>query len=168
MVLSQECPTATGMIEVEVMNRHLNEYTFSTSVVPGLQFPCALHEILIEDDYQKMPSTKHRLWVLSLLNAVPDQRFARQQTLDKGDVIDWPVKFLHPSMNTKVTTAFLKELKTFFQDLYGNDLNYVPPRITKYARCTVNGQTYSSKYNSIDRGSIVKSVFVSFLPSLLL
>ena len=32
--------------------------------------------------------------------------------------------------------------------------------IDKFARCIVNGVTYSSDYNSSDRGSIVKAMFV--------
>ena len=34
------------------------------------------------------------------------------------------------------------------------------PRIDKFGRCTVNGQTYSSDFNSTDRGSLVKAFFV--------
>ena len=34
------------------------------------------------------------------------------------------------------------------------------PRIDKFGRCTVNGQTYSSDFNSTDRCSVVKAFFV--------
>ncbi len=40
------------------------------------------------------------------------------------------------------------------------DFEYLRPRITKYGRCSVNGQIFSSNFNSTDRGSIVKAMFV--------
>ena len=45
--------------------------------------------------------------------------------------------------------------------MYYEDVNvYINPRIDKFRCCTVNGQTYSSVFNSTDRGSVVKAYFV--------
>ncbi len=89
-----------------------------------------------------------------------DDKFEFQMLLDRGLVRDWPMHFMHPcKLNVRVTSAFLGELCTFFNDLYGNDCEYVQPRINKYGRCIVNGQKFSSDFNSTDRGSIVKSMF---------
>ena len=42
--------------------------------------------------------------------------------------------------------------------LYSTDVS-VLPLIDKFGRCLVNVQTFSSEYNSINRGSVVKSMF---------
>ena len=60
----------------------------------------------------------------------------------------------------RVDQSFLHELKAFFEDLYGNDLEHIHPRISKYGRCLVNGQNFSSDFNTTDRGSVVKAMFV--------
>ena len=54
---------------------------------------------------------------------------------------------------------FLNVLKDSLQALYGDCVQYVSPRINKYARCSVNGQVFLSNFNSTDRGSIVKALF---------
>ena len=55
---------------------------------------------------------------------------------------------------------FLIVLKDTLKVLYHDDcVQYVSPRINKYARCSVNGQIFSSNLNSTDRGSIVKALF---------
>ena len=54
-----------------------------------------------------------------------------------------------------------KHIEEFCKKVYNTDGNvYVNPRIDKFGRCTVNGQTYSSDFNSTDRGSVVKAFFV--------
>ena len=42
---------------------------------------------------------------------------------------------------------------------YDGDV-YVKHQIDKYGWCSVNGQTFSSDFNSTDRGSIDKAMFV--------
>ena len=54
---------------------------------------------------------------------------------------------------------FLSILKDSLEALYGDCVQYVSPRINMYARCSVNGQVFSSNFNSTDRGSIVKALF---------
>ena len=45
--------------------------------------------------------------------------------------------------------------------VYTEDVNaYIKPTYDKFGRCTVNGLTYSSDFNSTDRGSVVKACFV--------
>ena len=56
--------------------------------------------------------------------------------------------------------SFLNELQAFFQGIYGCRIEYIQPRINKFGRCVVNGQSFSSDFNSTDRGSVVKSMFV--------
>lgn len=103
----------------------------------------------------------HSATVLFILSYSFDDKFEFQMILDRGNVSDWPVHFMHPcKLNVRVTPAFLGELRTFFNKLYGNECEYVQPRIGKYGRCIVNGQKFSSDFNSTDRGSIVKAMFV--------
>ena len=58
------------------------------------------------------------------------------------------------------------------RNLFNTDDNfYANPRIDKFGRCTVNGQTYSSDFNSTDRGSVVKAflcqkIAMNFIPIL--
>lgn len=155
-------PNSNRSIEVEVMNRHLRDYTFCSIPVQSEGIPTVLKGLISEDSESHMTSAFHVHWVKCILSTVPDRRFMRQQTIDKGDVVDWPVVMLHPSKKSaKVAPQFHHELKSFFQDMYGNEFTYVPQRVNKYGRCTVNGQTFSSDFNSTDRGSIVKTMFVN-------
>ena len=75
-------------------------------------FPQVLKEVMLssspnEDVDYTFPQTH---WVLSALNTVPENRFICQQTLDKGDVINWPLKLMHPSRKNRVNQDFLVEL----------------------------------------------------------
>lgn len=68
----------------------------------------------------------------------------------------WPVVFLPPHRgNKRVQFAFLKDLKTYFRQLYNDAFLLVEPRIDIFARCNVNGTTFSSQFNRTDRGSTV-------------
>ena len=76
-----------------------------------------------------------------------------------NDVENWPVKFKSPKkVHIRCKPELLRELNFFFGDLYENNLDYIQPRINKFGRCEVNGQKFSSDFNSTDRGSIVKVV----------
>lgn len=71
------------------------------------------------------------------------------------------MNFMHSrKLNVRVTLAFLGEMHAFFSNLYGSDCEYIQPRISKFGRCQVNGETFSSDFNSTDRSSIVQSMFV--------
>ena len=54
---------------------------------------------------------------------------------------------------------FYGEVKEFCASVYDYEA-YLSEYIDKFARCKVNGVTYSSDYNSSERGSIVKAMFV--------
>ncbi len=79
--------------------------------------------------------------------------------LDRGEVEDWPMELKHPcKRNVRINSTFKTELRA---GLYGSDITYyIRPRIDKFGRCIVNGINYSSDFNSTDRGSVVKSMFV--------
>ena len=52
-------------------------------------------------------------------------------------------------------------MKNFAKKIYNTDGNvYVNPRIDKFGRCTVNGQTFFSDFNFTDRGTVVMAFFV--------
>ena len=85
-----------------------------------------------------------------------------QQVVDKGEVdkFQWSTVFMHPKkLNVLMDREFLSELKDSLEAPYGDCVQYVSPRINKYARCSVNGQVFSSNFTSTDRGSIVKALF---------
>ena len=61
----------------------------------------------------------------------------------------------------KVDEQVHRQLVEYCKKVYYEDVNvYINPRIDKFRCCTVNGQTYSSDFNSTDRGSVVKAYFV--------
>lgn len=159
-------PKSNRNIETEVMNKLLHSFTIYSVALPIIEhpdFPPGLKDVISssDDDDDQEFTYPQTYWVLSALNTISEDRFLCQQTLDKGDVNHWPVKLIHPSkMNVRVNPNFLSELRSFFEDLYGTDLSYVHPRINKFGRCLVNGITFSSDYNSTDRGSVVKAMFV--------
>ena len=99
--------------------------------------------------------------VLALLIQPEGQdRFAFQHAIDQGDVQDWPIRMQHPSKcNVRVDEDFYQQIVEFCNNTYDGDV-YVKHQIDKYGRCSVNGQTFSSDFNSTDRGSIVKAMFV--------
>ena len=95
-----------------------------------------------------------------LLQQPSEQQFEFQCKLDRGNEPDWPLELLHPSRShIKVSDQFHDYLTKFIRNLYSVEVN-VNPFIDKFGRCRVNGQVYSSEYNSTDRGSIVKCMFV--------
>ncbi len=96
--------------------------------------------------------------VLSRLQHSFEDRFECQMMLDQGEVEDWPMELKHPcKRNVRINSTFKTELRAFFN---GSDITYIRPRIDKFGRCIVNGINYSSDFNSTDRGSVVKSMFV--------
>ncbi|SMN01272.1 hypothetical protein SPONN_2357 [uncultured Candidatus Thioglobus sp.] len=156
-------PNSRRCVEVEVLDRFLREFTFSTIDLPKVD-PALVPNSLkgfadipeLEDELPPYPTTAY---VLSLLNCSPENHFSTQQEIDRGEVKDWPVKLLFPSKTVRLTPSFYKELASFFDGLYGDSLHYVQPRIRKYGRCCVNGQYFSSNFNSTERGSVVKAMF---------
>ena len=71
------------------------------------------------------------------------------------DVLNWPIELLRPSqLRVRVSVEFIGELEEHLRSTVS-----ALPLIDKFARCFVNGQTFSSENNSTDRGSVVKSMF---------
>ena len=97
----------------------------------------------------------------SLYNSEDIDYFELHCKIDRGEADDWPVEFHHPSKShVKVDDQLHRQLVEYCK-VYDEDFNvYINPRIDKFGRCTVNGQTYSSDFNSTDRGSVVKAYFV--------
>ena len=160
-------PNSNRNIEVEVANRFLRDFSFNSTNLPDINVfdvPANLKELTAtsmggEKEIFPFPLT---LFVLTALNPCPEERFEHQLVVDRGDVKDWPIEFHHPCQrNLKIRrSSHFSELSSFFEALYGTDFEYLRPRITKYGRCSVNGQTFSSDFNSTDRGSVVKAMFV--------
>lgn len=157
-------PNSNRCIEVEVANRFVRDISFSNCDIPSMNLsdvPNTLMEFVTDDNDFEQPAYPQTFWLLSLLSCTPGCRLESQMALDRGDVFDWVLELKHPcKLNVRVRGSFLSEIRAFFEGLYGNDIDYVQPRIHKYGRCIVNGQQFSSAFNSTDRGSIVKSMFV--------
>ena len=99
-------------------------------------------------------------YVIQKFNQLSMDNYEFQCKVDRGDVTNWTVQLLHPRRcRVKVCGTFYDELCHFFHNMYEVDV-YVKPIIDKYGRCAVNGQTFSSQYNSTDRCSVVKAMFV--------
>ncbi|KAL5486830.1 hypothetical protein EMCRGX_G019363 [Ephydatia muelleri] len=99
----------------------------------------------------------------SLYNSKDIDYFELQCKIDRDESENWPIEFHHPSKShvVKVDDQVHRQLVEYCNKVYYEDANvYINPRIDKFGRCTVNGQTYSSDFNSTDRGSVVKAYFV--------
>ena len=98
----------------------------------------------------------------SLYNSEDLDYFELQCKIDRGEADDWPIEFHHPSKShVKVDEQAHQQLVEYCKKVYYEGVNvYINPRIDKFGRYTVNGQTYSSDFNSTDRGSVVKAYFV--------
>lgn len=159
-------PNSNRCIEVEVANRFVRDISFSNCNIPIMNATNDIPKILRDfvypdDDEMQQPPYPQTLWVRTLLSGTSDDRLELQMLVDRGDVSDWPIELKHPcKLNVRIKGAIFTEIRTFFEGLYGNDLEYIQPRIHKYGRCMVNGQHFSSDFNSTDRGSVVKSMFV--------
>lgn len=153
-------PNSNRCVELDVLDRYLCDFAFTNADILSQQLPNTLKEALTDEELN-IDSYPQMFWVLSFLRTDPAMRFACQQQVDKGEVANWPIKYLHPTKTkVKAYPEFLKDLHTFFEDVYGNSVNYISPRISKYGRCWVNGQKFSSEFNSTERGSVVKAMFV--------
>ena len=165
---TSSCQNSNRCIEVEVGSIFVQDILFNSSSthlpstsISGSIVPHNLRKFVLSDDDNIQVPYQHSFFVLYILSYSYEDKFECQMIVDRGDVDDWPLQFMHPKKrNVRIKAAFLGELLTFFDGLYGNKCEYVQPRITKYGRCTVNGQTFSSDFNSTDRGSIVKAMFV--------
>ena len=137
--------------------------SLALSFVPtiyGTTIPPSLINFLksTEDNADHYPQT---LLLLRLLHGSGgnELKFHIQEDLDRGYVENWPVHFNTPKRyNVKCSKDMLTELKLFFEDHF-DDVAYVQPRIDKFGRCEVNGQKFSSDYNSTNRGNLVKVMF---------
>ena len=156
-------PNSNRSIETEVANKFVHSISFSSANVPSIDMskvPRNLKDFMstTDEEYQVEYPLSHL--VMSTINEFDDKYEALLQ-LDRGVVGDWPVEYKYPcKRKVKIIPSFLTELQSFFDGLYGSNLNYIEPRIDKYGRCVVNGINFSSDFNSTDRGCIVKCVFV--------
>ena len=157
-------PNNNRNVEMEFTNRFLQDTMFANadiSAISQTEIPSPLREFISEDDGDGHLPYSGTYWVLSLLNGPRDKRMEAQLNVDRGDVEQWPLELKHPKKaGVKVSPSLLDELKCFFKELYGTEFQYVKPRIDKYGRCRVNGQNFSSDFNSTDRGSLVKTLYV--------
>ena len=98
----------------------------------------------------------------SLYNSEDLDYFELQCKIDRGEADNWPIEFHFPSRHhMKVDEQIHRQLVEYCKKVYNEDVNVdIKPRIDKFGHCTVNGQTYSSDFNSTDRGSTVKAYFV--------
>ena len=158
-------PNSKRSVEVEVANRFIQDISFSNFDIPNISnIPNSLREFADRaDDQGEMHPYPQTLRVIEVLSNTEDMtRFETQLAIDRGDVDEsWPLRFKYPTkLNVRIKPVFHSEICSFLEKLYGSDIEYVQPRVNKYGRCIVNGLQFSSEFNSTDRGSIVKSLFV--------
>lgn len=66
---------------------------------------------------------------------------------------EWTIEMLPPRrMKQRPKDTFYSELKNYLAYIHEDSLLFVEPRIDTFARCVVNGSTFSSAYNRTDRG----------------
>ena len=155
-----EFPNSKVDIEPQIMNRILLQFSYASSSLPvitsSLNVPKSLKCVTTIESHQVFHTSP-----MNLIRLQPaEMRFAFLRKIDQGNIVDWPIELKHPSKcNLKIETIFYEELVQFCKNIYDTDI-YVHPRMDKFGRCVVSDQIYSSEFNSTDRGSIVKAMFV--------
>ena len=160
--LLAEIPNSKVNIEPQIMNRMLLQFSYASSTLPVI--PCSLADVpksLKCVTAIETPVTFRKRHLNSILQEPPDSRFAFQRKIDQGNVADWPIELLHPSKcNLIIDTMFYEELVEFCKNTYDTEV-HIHRRMDKFGRCVVNDHMYSSEFNSTERGSIVKAMFVT-------
>ena len=85
-----------------------------------------------------------------------DRSLELQMKVEREDLEEvecWPIEMLPPRrLKQRPKIQFYSELKSYLEDIHEESLVFVEPRIDIFARCLVNGSTFSSAYNRTDRG----------------
>lgn len=147
-------PTNNRGIENEVLNRFLLEFTFNQTQLPCVSVcqPELIHPEVHSNLLYTRRSGGH--CPCSMLNQTRDLKC--NKWLIKKVLTNQNGQWHPKKLNVLMDREFLSVLKETIDMLYASN---VSPRINKYGRCSVNGQTFSSNFNSTDRGSIVKALF---------
>ena len=152
-----EIPNNGRNIESQIMVKLLQQLCFSSCELPNIsaKTSTALKPILATD--VEMDADNYAVYQYKLYTSPVLDRFEYQCSIDRGEIDHWPIEFLHPSKSrVKVDKEVYKNIEEFCKKVYNTDGNvYANPMIDKFGRCAVNGQTYSSDFNSTDRGSVV-------------
>ena len=124
-------------------DRHLAEGTEEWVVYQRIQAERLFRGI--ENIYMMAPSTS------------PESDLEIQLKVEREDLeeIDqkWTVKMLPPlRIKQRPKLEFYNKLKKYMSDIHEDSFLFVEPRIDTFARCVVNGSTFSSAYNRTDRG----------------
>ena len=70
---------------------------------------------------------------------------------DLEEVQCWPIEMLPPRrLKQRPKIQLYSELKSYLENIHEESLVFVEPRIDIFARCLVNGSTFSSAYNRTD------------------
>ena len=85
-----------------------------------------------------------------------DRSLVLQMKVEREDLEGleyWPIAMLPPRrLKQRPKIQFHGDLKSYLEDIHEESLVFVEPRIDIFARCLVNGSTFSSAYNRTDRG----------------
>ena len=99
-------------------------------------------------------SQRKSLFAAQYFAETQDCVFERQTAVELMDidVNSWKVEFLHPKRSDVLISAeMFSELKRYFTDIYEEECQFINARVTKWARCRVNGTCFSSDLNRSDR-----------------
>ena len=136
------------------MYRMLLQFSYASSTLPVIPSSSDVPKSLRSVTAIESPVAYRIRHLNSILQDPPDLRFAFQRKIDQGNVVDWPIELLHPSKcNLKIDRMFYEELVEFCKNTYDAEVHIHP-------RMDINDHVYSSEFNSTDRGSIVKAMFV--------
>ncbi len=141
-------PSNNRSVEVEVADRFVRDTAFSNSDTPiidtsNICIPNSLKDFISQPDDGKYP--------LYPCIFYPETRIAINLKCSKTSteaLLKTGQFFKHPSQkNVRCTPNLQTEIHEFFHDLYGIKLEFISPRIEKFERCEVNGQTFSGDCN---------------------
>ena len=157
-------------IELQIPNKIFQRFTLDDEYLGTVPQGCeddsytkALRRLKVSnacESNQKYNVIEQYKAMQSLLNPHEDVYSYYRKINNGSAATEWRFVFLHPSKyHIKMSEDFYVELKEFCASVYDYEV-YLSEYIDKFARCIVNGVTYSSDYNSSDRSSIVKAMFV--------
>ena len=114
-------PNSNRSIEVDVTNRFLNNISFTCAGHPNIDISTVPQNILeftyVNINESELPDCPLSCLVLLRLSNSLEDRFETQMAVDRGDVHNWPMKFLHPSkLKVRMHDSFQSELQSFLYD----------------------------------------------------
>lgn len=130
-----------------------NEPTIDPLLKKIESFSQDTNRLLDAEDKQIQRLRASKFFCTDLDKVFNNQLLVEREEVDK---VSWSVEMLPPKRSAILMNGDMYALlKQHFKDIYQDDPKFVSARITKWARCRVNGTCFSSDLNRTDRSATV-------------